>query len=225
MNCRYDLAKRVIDIAVAVPALLLLLPLFLIVAIILRVTGDHEVIYTQFRIGYRNKPFRIFKFSSMRKGSDKLGSVTFQGDPRVLPIGRVLRATKINELPQLINVLLGDMSIVGPRPLVDEGFRMYPEDVQEQIYAHTKPGITGLASIIFRNEEALLSDSQKDAYRTYREDIMPLKGSLELWYGERKSIGLDLRVILITAARVIFPNSRLHRTLLPELPAAWRELD
>ncbi len=225
MNSRYDLIKRVIDIAVAVSALILLLPLFLIVAIMLKMTGDHEVIYTQYRIGYRNRPFRIFKFTSMRKGSDELGSVTFQGDPRVLPIGRVLRATKINELPQLINVLLGDMSIVGPRPLVDEGFRMYPEDVQEQIYAHTKPGITGLASVIFRNEEALLSDSQNDVYRTYREDIMPLKGSLELWYGERKNIGLDLRIILITAARVIFPQSRLHRTLLPELPPGWRELD
>ena len=177
MNRRYDLIKRVIDIAVAVPALILLLPLFLIVAIMLKMTGDHEVIYTQYRIGYRNRPFRIFKFASMRKGSDKLGSVTFRGDPRVLPIGRVLRATKINELPQLINVLLGDMSIVGPRPLVDEGFRMYSEDVQDRIYAHTKPGLTGLASVIFRNEEALLSDSRKDVYRTYREDIMPLKGS------------------------------------------------
>lgn len=224
MNSRYERAKRVIDLLTATTMLLLALPLCLVVMVLLKFTGDHKVFYTQDRIGYGNRPFRIIKFCSMREGSDKQGSVTVRGDPRVLPVGRVLRATKVNELPQLINVLLGDMSIVGPRPLVEEGFRMYPQEVQDKILADTKPGITGLGSVIFRNEEDILAESQKDVHRTYLDDIMPTKGSLELWYGTRKSTWLDLRIILTTAIRVIVPRSKPHRNLLRDLPAQWLDL-
>ena len=224
MKSRYDCAKRVLDFLTATTMLLLSLPLSLVVMAVLKCTGDHKVFYTQDRIGYRNRPFRIIKFCSMREGSDKQGSVTVRGDPRVMPVGRLLRATKVNELPQLINVLLGDMSIVGPRPLVEEGFRMFPKEVQDEILADTKPGITGLGSVIFRNEEDILAESQKEVYRTYLEDIMPTKGSMELWYGRHKSIGLDLRIILTTAIRVIVPSSRPHRKLLRDLPPLWRDL-
>ena len=225
MNSGYDRTKRVIDIIIAATMLILSLPLCLILVVILKLTGEREVFYTQPRVGYRNQPFRIIKFCSMQKGSEQFGSVTVKGDPRVLPIGRVLRATKLNELPQLINVLLGEMSIVGPRPLVDEGFRMYPKDVQAKIFVETRPGVTGIGSVIFRNEEDVLAKSRKDVYHTYLEDIMPLKGSLELWYGARNSIGLDVRIILITAIRVILPHSKVYRKLLPDLPEKWRELD
>lgn len=218
MKSRYDRTKRIIDFVTAAAMILLTLPLCLFVTVVLRFTGDHKVFYTQDRIGYRNRPFRIIKFCSMREGSDSQGSVTVRGDPRVLPVGRLLRATKVNELPQLINVLRGDMSIVGPRPLVEEGFRMYPQQVRDKIFADTRPGITGLGSVIFRNEEDLLAESQKDPYSTYLEDIMPTKGRLELWYGTRKSTGLDLRIILTTAIRVIVPSSRPHQKLLRDLP-------
>ena len=214
MKSRYDRSKRVLDFLAAAAMLLLAVPLCLIVMVVLKCTGDHKMFYTQDRIGYGNRQFRIIKFCSMREGSDTQGSVTV----------RVLRATKVNELPQLINVLLGDMSIVGPRPLVEEGFRMYPKQVQDKILADTKPGITGLGSVIFRNEEEILAESQKDVYRTYLEDIMPTKGSLELWYGTRKSTWLDLRIILTTAIRVIVPRSRPHRKLLRDLPAPWLDL-
>ena len=225
MNSGYDRTKRVIDIIIAATMLILALPLCLVLVVILKLTGDREVFYTQPRVGYRNQPFRIIKFCSMQKGSEQFGSVTVRGDPRVLPIGRVLRATKLNELPQLINVLLGEMSIVGPRPLVDEGFRMYPKDVQERIYASTKPGLTGIGSVVFRNEEDFLAASTKDSERAYREDIMPLKGSLELWYVERKSIGLDLGIILATATLIVLPSNRCFRRLLPDLPDRWQKVD
>ena len=224
MTGKYHRTKRIIDIVTAATMLLLTLPLCLVVVVVLKFTGDRKIFYTQDRIGYRNQPFRIVKFCSMRKGSDRQGSITVRGDARVLPVGRVLRATKVNELPQLLNVLSGDMSIVGPRPLVDEGFRMYPREVQDSIFADTKPGITGLGSVIFRNEEDLIAESEKDTYRTYLEDIMPRKGSLELWYGTRKSTGLDLRIILSTAIRVIVPRSEIHQKLLRDLPEQLRDL-
>lgn len=224
MTSWYNFSKRIFDFLTAAAMLLLSLPLCLVVMVVLKCTGDHKVFFTQDRIGYRNRTFRIIKFCSMREGSDRQGTVTVRGDPRVLPVGRVLRVTKVNELPQLINVLLGDMSIVGPRPLVEEGFRMYPKEVQGKILADTKPGITGLGSLIFRNEEEILAESQKDVYRTYLEDIMPTKGSLELWYGARKSTWLDFRIILTTAIRVIVPHSRPHQILLRDLPEPWLDL-
>lgn len=224
MSNHYHRTKRIIDIITAATMLLLTLPLCLVVAVVLKFTGERKVFYTQDRIGYRNQPFRIVKFCSMREGSDRQGSVTVRGDARVLPVGRVLRATKVNELPQLINVLLGDMSIVGPRPLVEEGFRMYPKEVQDRIFADTRPGITGLGSVVFRNEEDLLAKSEKDVYQTYLQDIMPAKGCLEIWYTTRRNTNLDLRIILSTAIRVIVPRSNIHRQLLRDLPTQWRDL-
>ena len=224
MTSRYDRTKRTIDIVIAATMLLLSLPLCLIVMIILKLTGDHKIFYTQDRIGYRNQPFRIIKFCSMREGSDQLGSVTRRGDPRVLPVGRVLRATKLNELPQLINVLAGHMSIVGPRPLVDEGFRMYPMDAQLGIFASTKPGLTGMGSVVFRNEEELLAESPTDDNRAYREDIMPLKAQLELWYVRSKTTRLDTAIILATATLIVFPHNKLFMRLIPSLPDSLRKV-
>ena len=224
MNSRYDRTKRILDIVTAATMLLLTLPVCLVVIIVLKFTGDHTIFYTQDRIGYRNRSFRIIKFCSMRKGSERLGSVTVRGDPRVLPVGRVLRATKLNELPQLINVLVGDMSIVGPRPLVDEGFRMYPVEAQERIFASTKPGLTGIGSVVFRNEEELIAASKTDQDRAYREHIMPLKAQLELWYVGRKSTRLDIGVMLATATLIVLPHNKFFMRLLPGLPDSLREI-
>lgn len=224
MTVRYRQIKRIVDIITALAMLLLALPVCLLVIMVLKLTGEHKIFYTQDRIGYRNRRFRIIKFCSMREGSERHGSVTVRGDARVLPVGRVLRATKLNELPQLINVLAGDMSIVGPRPLVDEGFGMYPQEIQRLIYTYAKPGITGLGSIVFRNEEELLARSEKSVIRTYKEDIMPTKGALELWYGKHMSMGLDFRIMLVTAIRLILPKSQIYRMLLPDLPDSCRDL-
>ena len=150
----YLVVKRFVEFNLSLLALIILSPLLVPVMIILKLTGEHEVIFLQKRIGYKNKEFNIWKFATMMKNSPTMGAgeITLRDDPRVTPVGRVLRRTKINELPQLINVLKGDMSIVGPRPLMRESFELYSPEVQRVIY-ETHPGITGIGSVIFRDEE------------------------------------------------------------------------
>nr|MBP9098312.1 sugar transferase [Ferruginibacter sp.] len=124
----YILLKRIIDLLIASLALVLLLPVLIPVIIILLFTGEHEVFYLQKRIGYRNKPFYIWKFATMIKNSPNIGTgeITLRNDPRVTKFGKFLRMSKLNELPQIINVFKGDMSIVGPRPLMEISFKLYP---------------------------------------------------------------------------------------------------
>ena len=147
----------------------------------------------------------------------KNGSITLRNDPRVTPLGKYLRATKVNELPQIFNVLKGDMSIVGPRPLVDKTFQAYPTDVQKRVY-NSKPGITGIGSIIFRDEEKLISDSDMAPHEFYKMYISPYKGALEMWYQENKSIWLDIQLTFLTAWVIIFSNSELPHKLFKDLP-------
>ncbi len=205
----YAVAKRAFDLAAASSALLLLSPVLLLVMVILRLTGEGEVFYVQERIGRQGQRFGLFKFVTMRKDSPKYGAVTVQGDPRVLPVGRTLRAWKINELPQLLNVVRGEMSIVGPRPLVEETFSCYPAAVQATVL-EMKPGLTGLGSLVFRSEEAVLGASPKPRMTCYREDIAPLKGALEEWYFARRSFALDLKLVLATALSVVSPKGRFY---------------
>ena len=205
--------------SIAVFSLLILSPLFVAVIIILRFTGEHEVFYLQERIGHKNKKFKIWKFATMVKNSPKLGTghVTTKNDPRVLPFGKFLRKTKINELPQIINVLKGDMSIVGARPVMEESFRDYSTEVKDVIY-NTPPGITGIGSIIFRDEEVLIEKAKLSPLEFYRTEISPYKGELELWYQKNKSMLLDLKIIFLTAWIIVFPGSKLHFKWFKDLP-------
>ncbi len=145
------------------------------------------------------------------------GTITTRNDPRVLPVGRFLRKTKLNELPQLLNVLKGDMSIVGPRPQTEECYAFFPEPDRERIYL-AKPGLTGLGSVVFRNEEELLARSPKGYQRAYREDVMPHKQALELWYLEHRSFSIDLQIILLTAIALLRPDNDLPNRLFKDLP-------
>jgi len=156
----YLLVKRFFDLIFSLLALIILSPLLIIVIIILALTGEHEIFFFQKRIGYKNKDFNIWKFATMAKNSPNIGTgvITLRNDPRVTKVGRFLRKTKINELPQIINVLIGNMSLVGARPQMRKGFALYTEDVQKVIY-NTRPGITGIGSIIFRDEEKIISES------------------------------------------------------------------
>jgi len=154
---------------------------------------------------------------TMRKDSPKSGTITVAGDPRILPVGRYLRNSKLNELPQLLNVLLGDMSIVGPRPLTEETFALYPDDLKPLVY-RCKPGLSGLGSLVFRDEEEILRKSGKDRIACYREDIAPLKGALEVWYHDHCSIGTDLKIILFTIIAVLIPGGRFYRRWFPGMP-------
>lgn len=217
--------KRLIDIVCSLIALLILSPLLLPVAAILRCTGEGWIFYRQERIGLGGKPFGLYKFATMLKDSPNLGKGLFTtvGDPRILPFGRFLRATKINELPQLLNILFGDMSIIGPRPLVPSQFEMYAPEVRAEL-SQVRPGLSGIGSIIFRDEEAILTRSPKGYLRCFQEDITPYKGALEQWYIKRQSILLDLLLILLTISAVLAPSSNLVKKLLKDLPVPPKEL-
>ena len=144
---------RFFDIFFSGIAILLLSPLLVPIAILLRLTGEGEVFFLQDRIGKDGKIFKLFKFATMLKNSPNIGTgtVTMKEDPRVLPVGKFLRKTKINELPQLLNIFFGDMSVIGPRPLTTETFAAYSENTQSLI-GLVRPGLSGLGSIIFRGE-------------------------------------------------------------------------
>ena len=200
--------KRFFDIILSLVAIILLLPFFIPVFTILILTGEHKVFYFQKRIGYKNKPFNIWKLATMLKDSVKLpgGYHTTHNDPRILPFGVFLRKTKLNELPQLINIFIGDMRFIGPRPLADKTFSPYPSHVKKNIYK-VKPGLTGIGSIIFRDEERLLSETLMEPEEFYVTNISPYKGELELWYQKNLNFLTDLKLLFCTAWVVFFIDS------------------
>ena len=207
MNRVYLIIKRLTDIVLALMAIIVLSPILIVTALVLSQTGEHLVIYRQPRVGKNYRSFSIYKFVTMRSDSEKSGTITAKNDPRVLPVGAVLRKTKINELPQLFNILFGHMSIVGPRPLVQSEVEIYPETLRHIVYANNQPGLTGMGSLFFRNEDDLLAATGKDPETAYREDIMPIKGALEAWYRDRKSIWVDLKIVVLTAWAVLHSSS------------------
>ena len=216
----YKFLKRFLDIIVSLIALIVLLPIFILIIIILKFSDEGEVFYFQERYGIHNSKFQIWKFATMKKNSLNIGtgSITLQNDPRVTKIGSILRKTKINELPQIINILKGEISLVGPRPLIANTFNAYNKDIQSKIY-NVKPGITGIGSIIFRDEESIISAvTDEDPHEFYKRVIAPYKGELEIWYQEHNSFFLDLKLIFITAWVILFPTSKLYEKWFKDLP-------
>lgn len=213
----YKFTKRIIDLLLATIALILLSPMLIPVMLILLLTGEKEVFYFQKRVGYKNRLFDIWKFATMQKDSPNIGTgeITLRNDPRVTPFGKFLRKSKINELPQIFNVFNGDMSLVGPRPLMQVSFDLYPEYVRQKIY-DSKPGMTGIGSVIFRDEEKLVSEAA-DPKQMYRA-IYPYKGALEIWYQQNASLMTDFKIIFLTAWSIIFPENDLARKLFSNLP-------
>lgn len=205
----YLFFKRFFDLTFAIAGLLLISPVFIIVIPLLRFTGEGWIFFVQDRIGMGGSRFGLIKFSTMLRDSPQTGTITAKNDPRILPVGRYLRALKINELPQILNVIRGDMSIVGPRPLTEEGFRYYPDEVKRTI-GKMKPGLSGIGSIVFRNEETILFESKKEKMCCYAEEVIPLKGALEKWYFEHRSLWLDLKIIIATALAVFFPRTSFY---------------
>ena len=212
---------RIIDKLLAVLTLLVLLPLFVPIIIILLLTGEHKVFYLQNRVGYNNKNFRIIKFATMLVNSANMGSgsLTLKNDPRVLPFGTFLRKTKINELPQILNIIIGDLSIVGPRPQMLVDFEKYSEEVQQKIY-QVRPGLTGIGSIVFRDEESLISEAseRENPHDFYKRVIAPYKGELEMWYQLNRSVFLDCKLIFMTAWAIVYPETRLYEKWFKDLP-------
>ena len=191
--------KRAFDVVCSALGLLVLSPVLLICALLVGLTSPGGILFRQERIGKDGVPFTLYKFRSMRKDNAGL-KITTSGDSRVTPVGKVLRRTKLDELPQLFNVLKGDMSFVGPRPEVREYTDLYDEEQRQVLLV--RPGITGLASIRFRNENELLDESD-DPNRTYIEEVMPQKLALDLEYIPHASVFYDIRLILETLVTVV----------------------
>lgn len=212
------MSQRIFDLIISVSALVLLVPILLPIIILLRFTGEGEIFFYQNRVGKYGKTFKLIKFATMLKDSPNIGTgtVTVNEDPRILPVGRFLRATKINEIPQLVNILIGDMSIIGPRPQTERCFNAFPDHSQEQI-KKVRPGLSGVGSIIFRSEEVMMTE-RSDPEQFYDEVIMPYKGLLEEWYVKNKSIGLYWKCIIITFIVVLKPDSDIAWRLFKYIP-------
>lgn len=217
--------QRFIDSLLSSVAITLLSPLLIPVIFILKLTGEGEIFYIQKRIGKNGNEFGLLKFATMLKDSPNIGAgeITIHNDPRVLPFGRILRKTKLNELPQLFNIIKGDMSVVGPRPMVPNTYSNYPKE--SQIILNTvRPGLTGIGSIFFRDEEKFLM-GKTDPMAFYEEHIIPYKSDLEVWYVKNNSIILYVKIILITVWVVIFSQSKIADRAfdkIPERPNALR---
>ena len=209
---------RFCDILFSGLAIAGLSPLLVPIIIVLRSTGEGKVFFRQERVGKGMKPFRLLKFATMFENSPNIGTgtITIKNDPRILPVGRLLRKTKINELPQLLNIFLGDMSIIGPRPLTNETFSFYPPQTQSSI-SLVRPGLSGMGSIVFRNEEEIIQ-TQGNAKEFYALEVAPYKGELEEWYVSKTNIILYFVLIILTAWVVAFSKSKIVWKIFKSLP-------
>ena len=197
------MAKRLFDLVLAALGLLLLSPLLLVIAVWIRLDSPGPVFFRQERVGRYGQPFRIHKFRTMVAGAPQLGpQISVQGDPRITRAGAVLRRAKLDELPQLIDVLAGTMSLVGPRPEVPRYVALYPAALRDKVLS-VRPGITDRASIEYRDEGALLA-AAADPERTYAEVVMPAKLRFAADYVDHATLAHDLRLIALTLKALLW---------------------
>lgn len=214
---------RFFDIVFSFIAILVLLPFMIPIMIGLKLTGEHYIFYEQERIGKGGRPFNLLKFATMLKDSPNMagGMYTAENDPRILPMGKFLRKTKINELPQLINILKGDMSIIGYRPQVKKQYDSYPKEVKIAL-RKSRPGLSGIGPIVFRSEEQILQKfpTHEERDRFYKEVITPYKGQLEVWYSKHRNVLMYFRLIFMTVEVVLHPESKSWMKLkgIPSVP-------
>ena len=211
--------KRFLEFIYSFIIIIIFLPIGIPIILILKFSGEGEIFYIQERVGQEEKLFGLYKFVTMIKNSPNLGAgdITLKNDPRVLPFGKLLRKLKLNEFPQFLNVLFGNMALVGPRPLVKNQFMMYSKN-DRMIIKTVKPGITGIGSIIFRDEEKFLDESKEESNTLYQNEIIPFKAKLEIWYCQNRNIFIDHIIIIITILNVLLPNISIHNYLLKDLP-------
>jgi lipopolysaccharide/colanic/teichoic acid biosynthesis glycosyltransferase len=209
--------KRLFDILASGLAIIVFSPLLLPIIVVLRLTGEGEVFYAQQRIGRNGVPFPIYKFATMLKDSPSLpgGDITVGNDPRILPFGRFLRDTKLNELPQLFNIFLVDMSVIGWRPLTPRVAQLFLSSHWTAL-RNWPPGLSGVGSIVFRDEEALLSAAE-NREALYASAVVPYKSALEVWYTQHQSLWLDLKLMALTIGAVMNNTLDLSRHF-PDLP-------
>lgn len=208
--------RRLVDVLVAGSLLVVTAPLFGVIAVLNWLT-TRRVFFRQTRVGMALRPFEIVKFQTMVDGAAAGGSITIGGDRRVTPFGRILRATKLDELPQLLNVVGGEMSVVGPRPLTSNEVAAIPVEQARQVYA-ARPGMTGISQLVFVHEEELLSRAA-DPEAAYFEVVLPQKVALELAYAKRRTWLTDLGIVLATPLAGLMP--RLGQTIFARLVPDW----
>lgn len=210
---------RIFDILFSGIAIIVFSPFLLPIMIGLKLTGEHYIFYYQPRVGKDEKVIHVLKFATMLKNSPSLpgGFITQEKDPRILPMGHFLRKTKINELPQLINILIGQMSIVGPRPIVEQHMALYPEETRKAILSMT-PGLTGIASVVFRDEEEVLNRAGGDRKYFHDQVIAPYKGELEVWWSKNATLLNYFKIIFLTAWALFFTRSKLWKKWFKDLP-------
>tara|TARA_B100001248_G_scaffold86730_1_gene63464 strand:- start:4970 stop:5635 length:666 start_codon:yes stop_codon:yes gene_type:complete len=215
---------RIFDIFFSLLAIIFLSPIFTIISIFLKFSGEGEILYFQERIGKNKKVFKLIKFATMLKNSPNIGtkSITVKGDPRILPMGHFLRKTKINELPQIFNVLFGDISLIGPRPLVQEGVDNYPRELEIEM-SKIKPGLSGLASILLRNEEEVLS-AVKDPVEFHKKILTPFKAEIEVWMSKKNNLTNYFLLIFLTIWIVLFPRTKILNNFFKDRPKMPDEL-
>ena len=219
---------RFFDILFSLLAIIVLFPFMIPIMIGLKLTGEHDIFYKQMRVGKGGKEFGLLKFATMLRNSPNMagGMYTAENDPRILPMGRFLRKTKINELPQLINILAGDMSVIGYRPQVKRQYDSYPEEVKNAL-VKSKPGLSGIGPIVFRSEEQILqrfkTHEDRDAF--YKNVITPYKGALEVWYSKHRNVFMYFRLIFMTVKVVLNPNDKSWKKLrgIPKVPNELEE--
>ena len=216
---------RFFDILFSSIAIIILLPFMIPIMVILKLTGEHDIFYVQKRVGRYGKEFNLLKFATMLRNSPNLpgGIFTAADDPRILPMGKFLRKTKINELPQLVNILTGQMSIVGYRPLMRYSYEKYSKETKQKIH-YIKPGLSGIGSIVFRNEEVLIQNiDDKESF--YKDVVMPYKGKLESWFVENISLSNYFKVIFVTVVIVVKPSTSIWKKMFKNLPTVSKELE
>ena len=216
--------ERLFDVIFSGLALIILSPLLVPISIMLRFSGEGEVFFLQERIGRDGKVFKLIKLATMLKDSPNLGTgtVTMRGDPRVLPVGKFLRKTKINELPQLLNIFFGSMSLIGPRPLTLRNFDLY-SDTTKDVIKRVRPGLSGVGSIIFRREEDIMYGAT-GSVEFYDSVIAPYKGTLEEWFVCNKGLYIYFMAIFTTVWVIAFPKTNIAWIVFKGLPEPPEEL-
>jgi lipopolysaccharide/colanic/teichoic acid biosynthesis glycosyltransferase len=216
--------QRLFDIIFSTLALLVLSPLLIPIATLLRISGEGEIFFTQKRIGKHGEFFGLFKFATMLKDSPNIGTgtITMKDDPRILPFGRFLRTSKINELPQLLNILSGDMSVIGPRPLTKQTFDSY-STVTQDIIKQVRPGLSGVQQVVIRDEESLM-DGAAASVSFYDSVLAPYKGELEVWFVSNKSLYIYFLGIFMTVWIILAPKSSAVWRVFKGLPAPPNQL-
>jgi len=195
-------AKRLFDLVFVIPGLIILSPVFLVVGFLIKSKDGGSIFFKQTRVGKEGKYFKVLKFRTMVVDAENLGAkVTTGNDPRITPVGAFLRKYKLDELPQLLNVLMGNMSLVGPRPEVPEYVEFYPQETKDIIFS-VHPGITDTASIEFVNENELLTDS-KDPIEDYKNKVLPIKLGYSMDYVKTRSLWVDFKLILKTVSAIV----------------------